>query len=104
MATLETQYKNYMEKNPLSEYTFEQWKEWFGNSIHKAFVEMELRKIRENIVNKINTQSEFELTKNEIIYIIENWMCIHTQHKMNYVQLFDNTANISINRDSIFKN
>jgi hypothetical protein len=103
MATLETQYRNYKEANPLSEDTFEQWKEWFGNSIQSAFIEMEFKKIRESIINKINTQSEFELTKEEITYIVENWMCIHTQHKMNYVQVSDNTANISINRDSIFK-
>ncbi len=37
MATLETQYRNYMEKNPLSEFTFDQWKKWHGVSITKAF-------------------------------------------------------------------
>jgi len=37
MATLETQYKNYMEKNPLSEFTFDQWKKWHGESIAKTF-------------------------------------------------------------------
>ena len=26
-----------MEKNPLSEFTFDQWKKWHGESIAKAF-------------------------------------------------------------------
>ena len=41
MATLETQYKNYLDKNPLSEFTFEQWKNWWSQEIAKAFKDME---------------------------------------------------------------
>ena len=41
MATLETQYKNYLDKNPLSEFTFEQWKNWWGQELTRAFKDME---------------------------------------------------------------
>ena len=41
MATLETQYKNYLDKNPLSEFTFEQWKNWWGQELTRAFKNME---------------------------------------------------------------
>jgi len=44
MATLETQYKNYMEKNPLSEFTFDEWLKWHGDMIKQAFDDMEKRK------------------------------------------------------------
>ena len=37
MATLETQYRNYKELNPLSDFTFEQWKKWYGNMLANAF-------------------------------------------------------------------
>ena len=33
MATLETQYKNYMDANPESTFTFEEWKEDFGGNV-----------------------------------------------------------------------
>lgn len=33
MATLETQYRNYMEENPHSEFTFEQWKEYHSRML-----------------------------------------------------------------------
>ena len=41
MATLETQYRNYMEINPLSEFTFEEWKRWWGKTLEQAFKDME---------------------------------------------------------------
>jgi predicted HAD superfamily Cof-like phosphohydrolase len=41
MATLETQYKNYLDKNPLSEFTFEQWKKWWGQELTREFKNME---------------------------------------------------------------
>jgi hypothetical protein len=105
MATLETQYRNYMESNPTAEFTFEEWKKWWGDTLHNAFTEMNLKKSRESIVNKLNTQSEFELSKDEITYIVENWLSTHAQHRMNYVELScDVNANISINRETIFKN
>jgi len=37
MATLQTQYRNYMEKNPLSEFTYEQWLKWHGEMIKNAY-------------------------------------------------------------------
>jgi hypothetical protein len=48
MATLETQYRNFMELNPECEFTFEEWKIWFGNKLSesvkdlKEFVENDL--------------------------------------------------------------
>jgi hypothetical protein len=40
MATLETQYKNYLDKNPLSEFTFDQWKKWHASMLVDAFDKM----------------------------------------------------------------
>jgi hypothetical protein len=37
MATLQTQYRNYMEKNPLSEFTYDQWLKWYGEMIKNAY-------------------------------------------------------------------
>lgn len=37
MATLQTQYKNYMDKNPLSEFTYDQWLKWYGEMIKNAY-------------------------------------------------------------------
>lgn len=50
MATLQTQYRNYMEKNPLSEFTYDQWLKWHGEILQKAYVEM---KIPRNLYEKI---------------------------------------------------
>ena len=44
MATLETQYKNYLDKNPLSEFTFDQWKKWHGEMLQQAYIDMEVSK------------------------------------------------------------
>lgn len=33
MSTLETQYKNFILANPELKFTFEEWKEWWGNQI-----------------------------------------------------------------------
>jgi hypothetical protein len=40
MATLETQYKNFLLENPESKRTFEEWKEWFGNQILEQINEL----------------------------------------------------------------
>jgi len=37
MATLETQYRNYKERNPLSDFIFEQWQIWNANMLANAF-------------------------------------------------------------------
>ena len=36
MATLETQYKNYLQRNLDSTFTFDEWKTWWGESISAA--------------------------------------------------------------------
>jgi hypothetical protein len=33
MSTLETQYKNFLSENPENKFTFDEWREWHGNSI-----------------------------------------------------------------------
>lgn len=44
MATLETQYKNYLAKHPDSTFSFSNWKEYHGNMIGEAFERMENEK------------------------------------------------------------
>ena len=46
MATLETQYKNYLLNNPDSKFTFDEWKEWLGNQLNEA-----LKDLKENQKN-----------------------------------------------------
>jgi len=41
MATLETQYKNFLLDNPDSKFTFEEWKEWFGKQLVESIKNME---------------------------------------------------------------
>jgi hypothetical protein len=36
MATLETQYKNYLSHNPESKFTFEEWREYMAKNIEKS--------------------------------------------------------------------
>jgi hypothetical protein len=36
MATLETQYKNFLLENPKSKLTFDEWKEWLGKQLEEA--------------------------------------------------------------------
>jgi hypothetical protein len=43
MATLETQYKNYMSENPDSAFTFDEWKKWLGENLAKALKELKER-------------------------------------------------------------
>ena len=106
MATLETQYRNYMEENPLSEFTFDQWKEYHGRMIVQAIKPLISEQTRIKLVQKMNTQSEFELTYEEINFIVENWLSVHTQHKLKKFQISktDITAQVVLNKDLIFKN
>ena len=46
MATLETQYKNYLKDNPDSKFTFDEWKKWLGDQINEA-----LKDLKENQKN-----------------------------------------------------
>ena len=41
MATLETQYKNYLLKNPDSKFTFEEWKEAWSKEFKEALTELQ---------------------------------------------------------------
>ena len=43
MATLETQYKNFLSENPDSTFTFEEWKRWHGENLARALKELEER-------------------------------------------------------------
>ena len=44
MATLETQYKNFILDNPDSKLTFEEWKEWLGKQIEEALKDIKFNK------------------------------------------------------------
>jgi hypothetical protein len=107
MSTLETQYKNYKELNPLSELSFDEWKKMHGLQIMNAFKSAQTDKIRPELIKKMNTQEEFNLNADEIWYIIENWLSLHTGHKMDYVNLKcdsnDTTAEVRVNKNSIFR-
>jgi hypothetical protein len=41
MATLETQYKNYMRIHPESKFTFDEWMEAWGNELRDALTELD---------------------------------------------------------------
>jgi hypothetical protein len=47
MATLETQYKNYMEQNPRSSFTFDQWKHYLSFKLSEG-----LQCYKDNVVSK----------------------------------------------------
>lgn len=44
MATLETQYKNFLLENPESNITFEEWKVLLGKKLEQAFKDIEENK------------------------------------------------------------
>ena len=44
MATLETQYKNFLLGNPNSKITFEEWKEWLGKQLEEELKRLKLDK------------------------------------------------------------
>jgi hypothetical protein len=44
MATLETQYKNFLLENPNSKITFEEWKEWLGKQLEEELKRLKLDK------------------------------------------------------------
>jgi hypothetical protein len=44
MATLETQYKNFLLENPESMLTFDEWKEWLGKQLEEALKDINLNK------------------------------------------------------------
>ncbi len=72
MATLETQYRNYMELNPLSEMTFKEWKSYnsnklFNSQVRKLFgsnneinwVELKIDVSINNSINKYSKEYKF---------------------------------------------
>jgi len=63
--------------------------------------------MRQDIVNKINSSSEFSLTKEEIQFILQNWITIHSQHLSEVdVRYFSSRgifANVTIDKDSFYK-
>lgn len=42
MATLETQYKNFLLENPESKLTFDEWKEWLGEQLKKELTRLKI--------------------------------------------------------------
>ena len=44
MATLETQYKNFLLENPESKLTIDEWKEWLGKQIEEELKRLKLDK------------------------------------------------------------
>lgn len=44
MATLETQYKNFLLDNTDSKLTFEEWKEWLGKQIGEELKRLKIEK------------------------------------------------------------
>ena len=63
--------------------------------------------LRQDIVDKINSSSEFTLTKEEIQFILGNWITIHSQHLTEIdVRYYTNRgiyANVSIDKESFYK-
>jgi len=43
MATLETQYKNFLLENPNSKFTFDEWKEWFGKQLGEVLKDIKIK-------------------------------------------------------------
>ena len=62
---------------------------------------------RQSIVEKINVHTRFELTHEELEFIIENWCTTHSQHLSTATLRFNSDkgiyVDIVLNKDSIFK-
>ena len=96
MATLETQYRNYMDKNPLSEFTFDQWREWFGTKILES-----LPKPSINVLSLFDGMSCGQIALKKLGVEVGNYYASEidthamkvTQHNFpNTIQLGDVTA------------
>ena len=63
--------------------------------------------LRQSIIDKINSHSAFSLTHEEIQFILQNWLTIHSQHltevEMRYYSKIGIHANITIDKDSFYK-
>ena len=42
---------------------------------------------RQSIVEKLNESEKFDLTQDEILFIVKNWVETHTQHKVDEVNI-----------------
>lgn len=62
---------------------------------------------RQSIVDKLNTQSQFKLNHEELEFIIENWITIHSQNLSTATLRFNVDTgvyvDIVVNKDSIYK-
>ena len=62
---------------------------------------------RQVIIDKVNSRTEFTLTHDEIQFILQNWLTIHSQHLTEAALRFNADqgvyANISIDKDSFYK-
>ena len=62
---------------------------------------------RQSIVDKINSQSEFQLTHDEIQFILSNWITIHSQHHAETTLRFNTDkgvyADTKIDKESFYK-
>lgn len=55
MATLETQYQNYLAENPDSSFTFDEWSKWFGNNLKESFEKLDAGKFCKNCEHLISS-------------------------------------------------
>lgn len=62
---------------------------------------------RQSIVDKINSQSEFQLTHDEVQFILSNWITIYSQHVSEITLRFNTDrgvyADTKIDKDSFYK-
>ena len=62
---------------------------------------------RQNIVDKINSSSEFQLTHDEIQFILSNWLTIHSQHITDTILRFNTDKGVyvdaKIDKQSFYK-
>lgn len=63
--------------------------------------------LRQDIIDKVNSSSKFELTNDEIQFILQNWLTMHSQHLTEAILRFNTDkgvyASISIDKDSFYK-
>jgi hypothetical protein len=62
---------------------------------------------RQSIIDKINSKSKFEITNDEIQFILGNWITIHSQHLTEATLRFNTDqgvyANILVDKESFYK-
>jgi hypothetical protein len=62
---------------------------------------------RQSIIDKINSSSEFQLTHDEIQFIVKNWITLHSQHSSEAILRFNTDkgvyADTKIDKDSFYK-